>query len=796
MRTHVHTRSQMCQRLCGLLPRLVGTFVLYLHAALAFALHAASPPETAETSVAGAGSLPDSPASHLGIPTYYAGRPMYYAGIPTSYTDSPPIRPDTAENASDETETPAVGALMDSVFSYPERNGLKLGPFVSEIYARHTLYTRRRGIIMRYIPGMLRLERGTNTYFGESLARYEYRPPGEVYKKDIADYNTMPYLRKADNRWIGRFSLSVYEPNLFSDRMLSPLNRRNRRFYRYQLDSCRADSGVQVACVGIRPRFPNTQLVSGSIEVEAGSGRVRRFDFRFVYGWMHMRVAGDMEPCGEASLLAGNIRLESGLRFLGNRVNEVFEADARYGFGLTPAARADDGKSSRFDLTRQHMLRIDPTGMRTDRSDFDSLRPRPLEPWQRAIYEHSDSLRAVRADSAKPHRSARWLISPQAERFLFDSHSFILSQAARLKLPPLLTPAMVQWSHGAGLSLQTRIALQMRLGGGSADFSPRVGYNFRQRQVYWRLPLQLDVVPSLGAALRIEAAGGERMYNSRQADEVRERFAGISGYDSLLRVFDSYDFHYYRDNHLRADFSLSPVPGLAFGAGLRYHRRSLIHWGEAAKATGLDRRLESLAPRLYVEWTPAQYYYRDGLRRVPLYSSWPTFKLDYERGVAGLRGHTDYERIEADARYLLPLYALHSLYFRVGAGFYTRRGDDCFFDYDYFRHNVLPTGWKDELSGRFQLLDSRWYNESRYYARCSAAYESPMLIFSRLPFLSRTVQKERLYASLLSVHALRFYSEWGYGISTPLLDVATFVSLSAHGRPGIGCKVVFRLFED
>lgn len=773
----------MCQRLCGLLPRSVGTFVLYLSAALPFPARAGSP-VTAATPFVPVAEKTAALSERIAASSERIVASSEKAAAPSGRSVATP-------------DSLSADTLMARVFAYPALHGLSLGPFVSEVYARHTLHTRRRGIIMRYIPGMFRLEHGSNEYFGESLARYEYRPPGEIFKKDIAAYNTMPYLRPANDRWVGRYSLSIYEPNLFSDRMLSPLNRRNRRFYRYTLDSCRLDSCGRVACVSIRPRFPNTQLVEGAIEVDAGSGRVRHFDFRFVYGWMRVRVAGDMGQRGDASLLPGRIRLESHLRLLGNRVNEAFEADARYGFGLPPDAGADEGKRSRFDLTRQHLLRTDPTGMRRDRACFDSLRPRPLEPWQQAAYDRADSLRAVRADSTARRRHRRWLISPQAERLLFDSHSFTLGEQARLKLPPILTPAMLQWSHGNGLSLQTRVVLRMRLpGDGDMDFAPRVGYNFKQRQVYWRLPLRIDVVPSLDATVSIEAAGGDRMYSSRQADEVRARLSGISGYDSLLSVFNSYDFHYYRDNHLLAGFSLSPVSGLAVATGLRYHRRSLIHWGPAAQAAGLDRRLESLAPRLHVAWTPAQYYYRDGCRRIPLRSSWPTFMLDYERGLASLRGHTDYERIEADMRYSLPLYALRSLYFRVGAGFYTRRGGDCFLDYDYFRNSFLPEGWRDELSGRFQLLDSRWYNESRYYVRCSAAYESPMLLFSRLPLLSRVVQKERLYVNLLSVHALRFYSEWGYGVSTPLLDLAGFVSLAGRGQTGVGCKVVFRLFED
>lgn len=156
----------------------------------------------------------------------------------------------------------------------------------------------------------------------------------------------------------------------------------------------------------------------------------------------------------------------------------------------------------------------------------------------------------------------------------------------------------------------------------------------------------------------------------------------------------------------------------------------------------------------------------------------------------------DYERIEFDAKYYLPLYALRALYFRAGGGFYTRRSNNCFLDYDYFRNSYMPEGWEDEMSGQFQLLDSRWYNESRHYARLSAAYESPMLLFSRLKFLTKIVQKERVYLNLLHVNKLGYYGEWGYGLSTPILDAAVFVAVAGHKQAGIGGKVAFRLFDD
>lgn len=693
-------------------------------------------------------------------------------------------------------------SVMARVFTFTQRYGLRAAAFRSSVYVRHTLATKRRNIFTRYMPDMLRLERGSHEYFGEQMSQYQFRPPAEVYKKDIASFSTMPYLRQERDGWIGRYSLSIYEPNIFTDRILSPVNRRNRKYYRYRYQLCYISKGRRVVCVQVKPRISNTQLVRGTLSIEEQTGRVVAFSLSFSYGWSHIQVVGEMGRDGQSALMPNRILLTSRLRFLGNRIEEAYEAKANYQMEKF-TERVEVEKHNRFDLTRLYQLHTDTTSMRRDKAYFDQHRPFPLQPRQQAIYDRAASRDSLHAnvqpvDSVSREKASGrhvFRMSDATENLLFDSHTLSIAPSTRLKLPAMLTPSMVQWSRSRGMTLQTRLNLHADFTRQrSLEFAPRVGYNFKERQVYWHLPLRLNVLPRHDGCFTLEASGGDHIYNARQADEVRQRLHGITNYDSLTKVFDTYDFSYYRDNRLLATFAFSPVVGLRLSAGWRLHRRNLLQWNEVAAANGMARTLTGFAPRLSVSWTPALYHYRDGNgHAVPLRSKWPTFMVDYERGLSTFNASTSYERIETDVQYTLPLYALRALYFRGGCGFFTRRGPDCFLDYDYFRNNHLFGNWNDELSGQFQLLDARWYNESRHYVRLSAAYESPMMLFSRLRWLTRVVQKERLYINLLNVGTLGYYSEWGYGLSTPIVDVAGFIALAGHSQTGIGVKFVLRL---
>jgi hypothetical protein len=132
---------------------------------------------------------------------------------------------------------------------------------------------------------------------------------------------------------------------------------------------------------------------------------------------------------------------------------------------------------------------------------------------------------------------------------------------------------------------------------------------------------------------------------------------------------------------------------------------------------------------------------------------------------------------------------------RVGGGFYTRKKENYFVDYQHFRENKLPGGWDDDWSGDFQLLNSDWYNESRYYARANLSYESPLMITSWLPLLGHYIEKERIYFSVLSIDNTRPYTELGYGFTTRLISIGLFASFLNADYQGFGSKFTFELFR-
>lgn len=476
--------------------------------------------------------------------------------------------------------------------------------------------------------------------------------------------------------------------------------------------------------------------------------------------------------------------------------------EVRFAHSFTCPVTSDSiPRRTRLDLTNDCVLRLDTARVVTDPSYFNSFRPQPLKRRDSLLVEHSQ-LEAQHVTLQTERRTPFQKSLDRTASILFSSHSFDIGNKkhSNFRIPPLLSLSMLSYSGTRGLAVKTRLLWRHFTSSSSplplVTFDPYVGYSFKEKLVYYELPLSFNILPRQNGLLTFSGGGGNRAYSNRQAEAVKERLKGIERYDSLAAVLDSYEFTYYRDNFFKSDFSISPFPGLSVALGLRYHRRTMIDWNKVAAENGILRTLSNIGPRLQLTWTPMEYYYRHGLRRMPLYSCFPTFNLIYEHGYAIGRGESSFERYETDVHYRLHLYAMRSLYFRAGGGFFTRRRLDCFLSYDYFNFNNMPGNWSDELCGEFQLLSSRWFNESSYYARFHGSYESPMLVFSRIPGLSRLVYKERIYLNLLSVRSLPIYAETGYGVSTLFCDTGLFLGIAHDRSLTFGARIVFKLFEE
>ena len=70
-----------------------------------------------------------------------------------------------------------------------------------------------------------------------------------------------------------------------------------------------------------------------------------------------------------------------------------------------------------------------------------------------------------------------------------------------------------------------------------------------------------------------------------------------------------------------------------------------------------------------------------------------------------------------------------------------------------------------------------------------------MLIASRVPFVGKFVEMERLYVNALSVEKITPYTEWGYGFKNRLFSAGFFTAFRTYKYYGMGVRFELELFS-
>ena len=625
------------------------------------------------------------------------------------------------------------------------------------VYLRYTYGSERRNPTLFLVPSMYSIARGDRQYLGESYCKLTFKDVGDYDLKRQVVSTTIPRNRRVMTSILEYTTPNLYDVSLYPGKLLSPFHRYNRHFYHYQI----RQSDDKTAVITFKPKLSNTQLVTGRAIVEVNTGRLTFVSFSGEYDMVTFNVTATMSDDIQ-SLLPERCNTDATFRFLGNKISANFTA-----IYDCPTTLPDSVKN------------LD------SREVMTQLRPVPLRKNEEAIYQQYDQ-RLATADSIaaaaeaadslatdSTGKSKRRRLDDTAWDFISDnllSRFSAHSGGISIHISPLFNPQYLSYSHSKGLSY--RINIGARYAWNTHRYltlAPTLGYNFKQRQIYYRAPLRMTYNPKRNGYAEITFANGNHISSGLLADDIRKKTG------------DSISVPDFKDAYIRVVNNVVAYDWLEITSGIVYHRRQSID-KPLMRALNSPEEYRSFAPMLTVRLTP--------------WAKGPTLTANYEKSFKNvLKSNLEYERWELDAAYKETLRSMRQINMRVGTGFYTQRNSAYFVDYTNFRDENLPTGWDDEWAGQFQLLNSRWYNASRYYVRGHVSFDSPLLFLTWLPWVGRFIEMERIYVSALSIQHTRLYSEIGYGFTNRFFSTGIFASFSGTHFQDFGCKFTLELFR-
>ncbi len=664
------------------------------------------------------------------------------------------------------------------------------GEASGSLYVKQNIDVEKKNIGLNFIPGMARFDRDENRYLSEmcyDVRFFKYAMP--VIKRRVAITTHRHGSGEID------CILLFMNPNIFGDnilggKFLSPLHSKNKDFYYYSVDSLYKD---MYGCVKINftHRFDNIKLLEKGWVLLDSDCSVRIFSAN---GWdeqCSFEVCYTMGDDGLQRNLATNIELFVDYKFAGNKFNVL--ADAAFSFDTVLPILDTKQRLSKYNIAVASVDELPDIKIEDRLAYVEKRRIRPLSLSDTLLYRAKgvfDIRRQAKKDTLD-NDAADWLwdIGDQ----MISSYS-VEWNGGKMRMSPLVNPSYLSYSTSRGLSYKIALNLLSTVENGEElSLRPMLGYNFKQKAFYWDVDGHYLYSPRNIGILRIDVGSGNRTYSSEALKYIEKMAA-----DSLN--FGSLDLSYFRNFYVNLSHSTEIANGLELLVGTNYYRRTLMGTaGEKLAASGvpLKKKYVQLAPHVRITWHPGMYYYIKGTRKVNVGSRLPRFSLDVEQGLHEILGSTGtYTRTELDVQYNFKINESDALFMRAGGGgfFYTK--NTYFVDYAFLRHNSLPVDRSDELDGVFQLLDSEWYNAANKYFRTNVTYLSPFFLLQRMLPRVNFIKNERLYFNMLFISHLTPYSEVGYGVGTPYIDLGLFMCGKNHKFHKIGFRINVSLFRD
>lgn len=614
----------------------------------------------------------------------------------------------------------------------------------SNLYTKYHFSTKRRNVLLYLIPTMYSIARGDKDYVAESYSNLKFRNAKDFSIQRHVICGTIPHHRNVMPTLFELTTPNLYAVQLYKDRILSPFHRTNRYFYKYRVSRIGS-----YAVIHFRPRSRNTQLIKGEVNVDVATGRILSLLCYGEFDMISFKVDALMDWHNPFNPLPDRSTTEATFKFLGNNIKSTVTTYYNCQTNLPDSINDVD----------------DPALM-------EKLRPLPLEEEEDSIYEthHRHELEEQENDSIQKGNSqlkdVAWDII--GDNLINSTHAH--TENISLNISPLFNPLYMGYSQSKGISYKLNIGARYAWNSHRyLTLDPYFGYNFKGKQFYYTIPLRMTYNPKRNGYAEFSWGNGNRTSHGA----LGEAFQKVMG--DTIGMPEFYDEYFQLHNNVK------PFDWLEVTTGLIYHLRSSSD-SKLMRQAGLADEFYSFAPSLTVRLTPLQ--------------KGPTLTVNYEQSIKNvLRSNLAYERWEFDAVYKHQAKSVRILNLRLGAGLYTQRSTDYFVDFTNFRDNNLPTGWEDDWSGQFQLVDGRWYNESNYYIRGHLSYDSPLVAMSWVPLVGRFVETERLYLSALGVERTRAYFELGYGLKCRYFSMGVFASFLNTKYNAFEFKSTFELFR-
>ena len=663
--------------------------------------------------------------------------------------------------------------------------------YEAEVYLKGNCFVGKKNFLYRYAPDFLYLDRKGKNSFVESLVHVHFRAPNHFTQQIKAIHGLRIHSADIEERVMQFLNVNIYNPTIFNELVVFPGHNDVFRYYQFDYTEQIDTLGYTIHKIRCKPKIRSQKLLNAYLYIIDKHWTVWKFEARGKMDFFNFQIETMFGLPGEYNfLLPVESKITFDINLLGNKTTNHYYSSYNYQ-SIIEKEEGKDLPKRGYDLSDYFSVQLDSVPYITDETFWEENRTMPLSSYEKELIENRESNvnDTVFQSSGSKIDFAQGSIAPK--RIKYNNSTFSYSG--------LVNPFKLAYSRNDGIVYWQQFRFRHTWENGKVfSINPNIGFLFKSKEVYFRVPLSLMIKPERFGQINFNFGNKNNNYGYRTQNLINEEIP-----DSL--DFEDLNLDYFRHYNFMLDGRYEISNGLILKTGLDYSIYVPIHSDDVGKVelrTETDEdvidivknRYRAFAPHVSLTWTPGQYYRYIGKRKEYLYSRYPTFSIEYARGIRGIiDSNSDYERLEADIQQKIPIGLMRSFQYYIGGGTFTNTKSFYFADFSLFQKRNFPESWDNPLGGVFHLLPGKWYNASESYVQAHFMYESPFVIFQLFRGITQDILKERFYVSQLYTPELPCYTELGYGVGNYLGNIGIFTSIVKGKFNRFGVKFAFEL---
>ena len=459
---------------------------------------------------------------------------------------------------------------------------------------------------------------------------------------------------------------------------------------------------------------------------------------------------------------------------------------------------------------KSEVMVVEKNANKRDSAYWNDIRPIPLTVEEQKDYVVKDSIRVI--EESKPFKDsldkksnkfqvANLFLAGYRYRNTFKSYNYALD-------PLLAFPqgsSLLQYNTVEGTVLNARVQYQKwnEETNKSYEITPTLRYGFANQR--WQAQVQGSYDYNPFKFSNISGSFGRFVTQFNNNEPIAPFWNSLYTLAREQNFLKLYQRHYVAGSHrteLANGFFItsafeyadrSPLSNVADYTLKDYNTRQFTSNTpvNAELADASFSRHQALLGSITLQYRPGQRYITRPTEKWVLPSKYPTFRLQYTKGISGILGSdVNYDRVVIGVNDRLVLGLVGNSSYSVQAGTFLSKRQLYFMDYKHFGGNrtIYAGGF-----GGFQLLDYYRYSTSNSYLEAHYSHEFNGFIFNKVPLFRRLKWQEVVTINYLRTQESNNYLELGVGIEHifKILRVDFITSFQSKEKVGSGIRVGF-----